>query len=87
MRRRLERVLETLEVLITDPERLRVLRAVEVLEQIADHDAQQALTSLAQGASDAQLIQDAKMSLERLKRRARVVRSSDAFLGSSPMPR
>jgi WD40 repeat protein len=87
VRRRIERLLEKLEVPITDPERLRVLRAVEVLEQIGNLDAQQTLNSLAQGASDAQLIQDAKMSLERLKRRSRVMHSSDTFFGPSPTAR
>jgi hypothetical protein len=48
------------------PERLRQLRAVEVLEQIADSTARQLLAVWAQGAPAAPLTRHAKGALERL---------------------
>jgi WD40 repeat protein len=48
---------------------LRATRAVEVLEQIGDAEAQALLSELAQGVSDSPLTQEAKASLQRLKRR------------------
>jgi hypothetical protein len=42
VRQRIERLLQKLEVFMTEPEQMRLLRAVEVLERIA-RDAQSAL--------------------------------------------
>lgn len=52
------------------PERIRVLRAVEVLEHIGMPEARQILKVLADGAAEAQLTQEAKASLDRLTKRA-----------------
>ncbi len=51
------------------PDLLRAVRAVEVLEHIGTPEAQDVLKSLAQGAPQARLTQEAKASLERLARR------------------
>lgn len=48
------------------PERLRALRAIEMLEHIGTLPAQELLKSLASGAAEARLTQEAKASLERL---------------------
>lgn len=67
------RVKELLQELdrVCSPERLRGLRALEVLEHIGTPDAQRVLNTLAKGAPTARLTQEAKASLERLaKRRA-----------------
>jgi hypothetical protein len=45
------------------------LRALEVLEHIATPEAQQVLKTLATGAPEARLTQEAKASLARLARR------------------
>ena len=69
------RVKELLDKLKTErrtpsPERIRVLRAVEVLEHIGTSAACQILKDLAEGAAEAQLTQEAKASLARLAKRA-----------------
>lgn len=51
-------------------ERIRVLRAVEVLEHIGTPEASQILKILANGAAEAELTREAKASLDRLARRA-----------------
>jgi WD40 repeat protein len=48
------------------PERLRALRAIEVLERIGTPSAQELLKSLAAGAPEARRTQEAKSALERL---------------------
>jgi len=53
---------------------LQNVRAVEVLEQIATPEAKEVLATLARGAPAARLTQEARASLERLKR------------GGSPVP-
>jgi hypothetical protein len=68
IRRRMERILEKLEGPVTAPERLRELRALEVLEQIGSAEARQLLETLAQGAADAPLTQEARTALRRLAR-------------------
>ena len=50
------------------PERLRIQRAVMVLEQIGSPEAKQLLETLAKGAPDAWLTQEAKDSMVRLAR-------------------
>jgi hypothetical protein len=69
LRRRVERVLASLRGPVTDPDRLRHLRALEVLETIGNRQARQVLESIAGGTPDARLTQEAKASLERLARR------------------
>jgi hypothetical protein len=51
-------------------ERLRLLRALEVLERAGDAAAREVLARLAKGAAEARLTQEARQSLERLKKRA-----------------
>jgi WD40 repeat protein len=52
------------------PERLRDLRAIEVLEHINNSEAVALLTHLATGVEACRLTQEAKLSLERLKKSA-----------------
>jgi hypothetical protein len=51
------------------PERWRPLRAVETLEHIGSSEAQEVLKTLATGAPEARLTQEAKASLDRLAKR------------------
>src|SRR5262249_14635384 len=64
--RRSERLLERLEEPVGDPEQLRGLRAVEVLERIGTPEAIEALRALAKGAPAARLTKEARASLDRL---------------------
>jgi hypothetical protein len=68
-RRRLEQLVEKLAGPVTSPDRLRVLRVVEVLEHIGTSEARQVLEGLAKGVPEARLTREAKASLERLARR------------------
>ena len=63
-RRRLEQILDKIQ--IPSGQRLQEIRAVEVLEWIGTPEAQEALTSLAKGAPETRLTQEAKASLGRL---------------------
>jgi RNA polymerase sigma factor (sigma-70 family) len=67
VRLQVKRLLSRLEVLT--PERLRLLRAVEVLEQIEDPAARRLLQKLAEGAPGARLTEAARAALERQARR------------------
>jgi hypothetical protein len=67
VRRRLEKLLGNLDP--ESPNRLRMLRAVEVLEHTGDAEARRLLEELASGAPGAWLTCEAKASLERLARR------------------
>jgi hypothetical protein len=67
-RRRIERLLAELEEPMPAPERLRCLRALEVLEAVGTPAARQLLTALSRGAPDGQLTSEAKASLRRLGR-------------------
>jgi hypothetical protein len=67
-RRRAEQVLARLQGPVTEPEQLRQLRALEVLEFIGTDAAREILRSLASGAPDAKVTQDAAASLRRLGR-------------------
>jgi RNA polymerase sigma factor (sigma-70 family) len=71
VRRRLEALLEKQSQEWQNPssERLRTLRAIEVLEHMATAEAKQVLSSLTKGAPEARLTQEAKASLERLSKR------------------
>jgi WD40 repeat protein len=56
--------------LVRDPEVLRQVRAIEILESIATAKARRVLESLAQGAAAARTTNEARDSLSRLKRLA-----------------
>ena len=66
---RIESLLEKQRGPVRQPEILRALRAVVVLEEIATPEARKVLQKLASGAPDARLTQEAKASLERLAKR------------------
>jgi RNA polymerase sigma factor (sigma-70 family) len=67
LRRRVESLLDRISE--TSPERLRKLRAVEVLEWLNTREARQLLDHLAQGAPGAWLTREAKASLTRCAER------------------
>jgi hypothetical protein len=67
-RRRLEKLVDQLDFAKT-PGQLRLLRAVEVLEDIGTVEARQMLAGLAKGAPHTRLTEEAKASLERLDRK------------------
>ncbi len=71
LQRRIERLLEKLDP-ASSPQRLRALRALEVLEHIGTPEARKVLEKLAQGAPEARLTQEAKASLQRLEKRAEI---------------
>lgn len=66
VRQRVDQLLEKLAGPVTDPERLRQLRAIEVLELIGTAEARAVLETIAKGAPEARLTQDAREALERL---------------------
>jgi WD40 repeat protein len=68
-RKRVEDLLESVRMLSTTPERLRELRAVEVLEHIGTPEARQVLQTLAKGAPTARLTREARQSLQRIAKR------------------
>jgi hypothetical protein len=67
-RRRAEELLAKLRGPLPAGERLRSLRAVEVLEHAGTEQARQVLTVLARGAVEARLSREAKAALHRLQR-------------------
>jgi hypothetical protein len=67
MRKRVERLLNRLDSPVTSPDRLRVLRAVELLEHLDTKESRQLLESYAKGAPGAGLTLEAQAALERLK--------------------
>jgi hypothetical protein len=69
LRRRIERLLEKLNVSGVSPERLQALRAVEVLERIGSQDARALVERLAQGAPQAWLTEEASAAVRRFDRR------------------
>jgi WD40 repeat protein len=71
VRQRLENLLKKLGGFVTRPDRLRLLRAVEVLERIGTADARALLRDLAKGAPAARLTREAKSALRRLEHRPR----------------
>jgi WD40 repeat protein len=72
LRPRIERMLEAAEKerWVPSGERLRALRALEVLERVDVPEARQVLQKLAEGTPDARLTEEAKASLERLGKRS-----------------
>jgi hypothetical protein len=71
MRKRIEGLLSKLDGPVTRPEVLRGLRAVEVLERIGTKEAIQILETIATGAPDALVTQDAQAAVQRLKPKAK----------------
>ncbi len=69
MRERIEAILAALDERPLSPERLRTIRALQVLETIGTPQAQRILEGLAHGAAEAWLTHEAKASLQRLVRR------------------
>jgi hypothetical protein len=67
-RRRIEALL-ALPIVARSLEKLRRLRALEVLEHVASSQARAVLEELTKGAPEARVTQEAKASLERLQRR------------------
>jgi WD40 repeat protein len=67
MKSQVERLLAKLNGPVEQPESLRGIRAVEVLERIATPDARSLLAELAKGAAAARLTREAAGSLRRLK--------------------
>jgi hypothetical protein len=70
MRLRLEKLLAKTVAPVPPPERLRLLRALAALEEIGTPEARRLLESLANGAPDASLTQEAQRVLERLAKRS-----------------
>jgi WD40 repeat protein len=68
-RRRIDELLEGIRALSATPERLRELRAVEILEHIGTSGARQLLQTLAEGSPAARLTREAKAALDRLAKR------------------
>jgi WD40 repeat protein len=68
VRQRIEHLLDKLAGPITDPDRLRAHRGLEILEHIGTAEAKAILQALARGAPEARLTQEAKETLERLHR-------------------
>jgi WD40 repeat protein len=66
VRRRAEILLDQVDGLVTDPERLRELRAALVLQQVGTAEARRVLEDLARGDPEARLTREAKESLRRL---------------------
>ena len=67
-RRRVEQTLQALRGPVARPDLLRPLRAVAVLEDIGLPMSSALLEELASGAAESRLTQEARASLERLKR-------------------
>lgn len=67
-RRRIDGILDPLRLNLRC-EQLRAIRAVEVLEHLGTLESQEVLQTLARGAAEARLTQEAKDSLKRLSRR------------------
>ncbi len=71
VRRQAQRLLEKLDGPVTSSKLLQALRAVEVLEQIGTSDAQKVLKTLAAGAPEARLTQEAQAAMARLQARSK----------------
>ena len=68
-RRRVEAILTRQPGPVTQPELLRSLRAVAVLEDISTPSARKLLEHVSQGAPEARLTREAKAALQRLEQR------------------
>jgi hypothetical protein len=65
-RLRAERLLSRLHGPVRDPDRMRIVRAVEVVERLGTPDARELLTAWAGGAEHGLLSREAKAALARL---------------------
>jgi hypothetical protein len=70
LRQRVESLLKRLETDTPSAERLRSLRALEVLEHLGTPEARATLEALAKGAVGAWLTEEARLACERLARRS-----------------
>jgi hypothetical protein len=66
VRQRAEQLLRTLQERGLPPERLRVLRAIEVLEHVANPDSRPVLEFIARGPEEDKLTEEARAALDRL---------------------
>jgi hypothetical protein len=67
-RRRLEALLKAIEDPMSKPEKLREMRAVEIVERIGNAEARTLLERLAHGAPESWLTREARDALERLRK-------------------
>jgi WD40 repeat protein len=67
--RRVELIMQKLNAPVTASDRLRSLRAIEVLERIGTAEAREVLQTIAQGDPGSRLTSEARKTLERLKRK------------------
>jgi hypothetical protein len=67
-RRRLDKLLD-ISLIARSPEKLRHLRALEVLEHIGTPEARQVLETMAKGEPEARMTREAKAALDRMRRR------------------
>jgi RNA polymerase sigma factor (sigma-70 family) len=65
-RRQIQTLLDNLRAVVTQPEQLRALRAVAVLEDMGTPEARRVLEQLAKGTAEARLTREVKASLRRL---------------------
>jgi hypothetical protein len=79
VRRRAELLLDLADARHLSPEGLRTLRAVEVLERVANPEARKVLQSLAGGAPGATVTQEAQSALKRLDKRLSPVATSHSM--------
>jgi hypothetical protein len=71
VRSRINQLLKTIgEWVVTDPDTLRSLRAIWVLERIGTPEARTILEGLAKGAPEARQTQEAKNALDFVNKRA-----------------
>jgi WD40 repeat protein len=68
IKQRVERLLSQIQAEALTPEKLRAVRAIEVLERVGSPAARKELASLAGGAGGARITREAARSLARLKR-------------------
>ena len=69
VRKRAQAFLDRFDTVTLKPDRLRQMRAVELLEGIATPAAKELLAELAKGAAEAPHSREAAAALERLRRR------------------